>query len=214
MLEQFFYILLVICMIFCAYRAMRATSVLAATIWLASVSMLAATLMFLIGAKQVAVIELSVGAGLVTVMLVYAISVVGDDAIDLPSIIPKPFAMIICIIIAIFLALMSLPFIGQPSVADNALAVAEPLSETLWQHRVLDVWVQIVLIFCGVLGVLGLLTEGKSKQRSGLQSLVEVMGRDLIAEQTFQPPVVQDDEEAIIADIDSSPEKIDREAEK
>jgi hypothetical protein len=33
------------------------------------------------------------------------------------------------------------------------------LSHVLWQQRVLDVYIQIALIFSGVLGVLGLLSE-------------------------------------------------------
>ena len=36
-----------------------------------------------------AVIEFSVGAGLVTVLLVYAVSVVEDDAVDPPSVVSK-----------------------------------------------------------------------------------------------------------------------------
>jgi len=35
------------------------------------------------------------------------------------------------------------------------------LVTALWQQRVLDVWIQMVLIFAGVLGILGLLAEGK-----------------------------------------------------
>jgi hypothetical protein len=37
-----------------------------------------------------------------------------------------------------------------------------PLIRALWEQRVLDVWIQMVLIFAGVLGILGLLAEGKS----------------------------------------------------
>jgi hypothetical protein len=33
------------------------------------------------------------------------------------------------------------------------------LASVLWRQRVLDVWIQIVLIFSGVMGVLGLLSE-------------------------------------------------------
>jgi hypothetical protein len=33
------------------------------------------------------------------------------------------------------------------------------LAASLWGSRVLDVWIQIVLIFSGVMGVLGLLSE-------------------------------------------------------
>jgi hypothetical protein len=45
-----------------------------------------------------------------------------------------------------------------------------PLSQVLWKERALDVWVQVALIFSGVMGVLGLLSEknktGKVQERS------------------------------------------------
>jgi hypothetical protein len=37
----------------------------------------------------------------------------------------------------------------------------QSLGEALWGARVLDVWIQIILIFAGVLGVLGLLAEAR-----------------------------------------------------
>ncbi|RIK23931.1 MAG: hypothetical protein DCC54_14235, partial [Anaerolineae bacterium] len=33
------------------------------------------------------------------------------------------------------------------------------LADVLWKQRALDVWVQVALIFSGVMGVLGLLSE-------------------------------------------------------
>jgi uncharacterized MnhB-related membrane protein len=155
-----------------AFLAMVAKRILAAALWLASVSAVVATILYRLGAQQVAVIELSVGAGLVTVLLVYAISVVGDDALDPKSIIPRPLALVLVLIVAGLLAWLGLPLVERP-----ALVTETTLASTLWEHRVLDVWVQIVLIFSGVLGMLGLLAEGKSKPRSGLQSLTEVLGR-------------------------------------
>jgi len=106
------------------------------------------------GAAQVAVMELSVGAGLVTVLLVYAVSVVGDDALDPTSVIPKPLAFVMVGLITILMGFMAFPAV-QENVDTSALA----LSVALWQNRVLDVWIQIVLIFSGVMGVLGLLSE-------------------------------------------------------
>ena len=37
-----------------------------------------------------------------------------------------------------------------------------PLSTVLWETRALDMLVQVVLIFCGVLGLLGILGEAKA----------------------------------------------------
>ncbi|MGE5462021.1 MAG: hydrogenase subunit MbhD domain-containing protein [Syntrophothermus sp.] len=140
--------------IFFAYRAIVSNRILSATIYLACISALVSCVIYMLGAVQVAVMELSVGAGLVTVLLVYAVSVVGDDALDLPSVLPKPLAFGLVGLIAVLLGWMIYPAIpayyGSGSLS---------LAVSLWQSRVLDVWIQIALIFSGVMGVLGLLSE-------------------------------------------------------
>ena len=150
------YLILVVAMVLCAYRAMAEARILSSTIYLAFVSACVAMMLYLLGAYQVAVIELSVGAGLVTVLLIYAISVVGDDAFDPGSVIPRPVAVGLTLLTAVMLGHMaySLP-------AKGLTGRFPALVTALWQQRVLDVWIQMVLIFAGVLGILGLLAEGK-----------------------------------------------------
>ena len=161
-MESVQYAVLLLGVIFCAYRAMVAKRILSATIYLACISALTSAIIYLLGAAQVAVMELSVGAGLVTVLLVYALSVVGDDATDPSSVIPKPLAFLLVGLTTIILGWMTFPTL--PSYFERgslSLAIA------LWQTRVLDVWIQIALIFSGVMGVLGLLSEktpGRSKE--------------------------------------------------
>ena len=150
------YVILVVGAIICAFRAMTAPRILSATIYLACVSAAVATMLYMLGAYQVAVIELSVGAGLVTVLLVYAISVVGDDATDPGPVIPRPVAVGLALLTAVMLGYMAY------SLPSNVLTGrVPPLIRALWEQRVLDVWIQMVLIFAGVLGILGLLAEGK-----------------------------------------------------
>jgi hypothetical protein len=48
---------------------------------------------------------------------------------------------------------------AYPAIQTSLDKGATALVNTLWQNRVLDVWIQIVLIFSGVMGVLGLLSE-------------------------------------------------------
>ncbi len=151
------FLILVVVAIVCAYRAMTETRILSSTIYLAVVSASVAMTLYLLGAYQVAVIELSVGAGLVTVLLVYAISVVGDDASDPGPVIPRP--------VAVGLALLTIVMLGYMAYSMPSKALSgqvPPLVRALWEQRVLDVWIQMVLIFAGVLGILGLLAEGKS----------------------------------------------------
>jgi uncharacterized MnhB-related membrane protein len=153
-MDRIYYTLFLLGAVFCAYRAIVSKKILSATIYLACISALVSAVIYMLGAAQLAVIELSVGAGLVTVLLVYAVSVVGDDTLDPPSVVSKPLALGIVSFVAIMLGAMTYPAI--PAAFERG-----PLSlaVSMWQSRVLDIWIQIVLIFSGVLGVLGLLSE-------------------------------------------------------
>ncbi|GAB4574912.1 MAG: hypothetical protein Kow0077_23830 [Anaerolineae bacterium] len=140
--------------VLCAIMAIRATRLLTSAIWLAGVSALVSIVLYLIGAPQVAVIELSVGAGLVTVLFVFAISIAGEDAMDGRSIVPRPVGLGLVVLSGLLLGWMALPALGvRPPLAESPFAVV------LWEERGLDVLVQVVLIFAGVVGVLGLLGE-------------------------------------------------------
>lgn len=157
------YLLLLLGAVVCAYRAIVSKRILTSTIYLACISALVSAVLYLLGAPQVAVMELSVGAGLVTVLLVYAVSVVGEDALDPASVIPKPLAFLVVGLVTLLLGWMVYPSI-QIAVESGPV----DLASVLWQSRVLDVWIQIVLIFSGVMGVLGLLSEstpGQSKEK-------------------------------------------------
>ena len=148
--------------VICGYRAIAAKRILSATIYLACISALTSVVLYRLGAVQVAVMELSVGAGLVTVLLVYALSVVGDDAMDPSSVIPKPLAFVLVGLTTLLLGWMVFPAV--PVYFERG---SMTLAVSLWQTRVLDVWIQIALIFSGVMGVLGLLSEktpGRSKE--------------------------------------------------
>jgi uncharacterized MnhB-related membrane protein len=153
------YFLLLSGAIFCAYRATVSKRILSSTLYLACISALTSAVIFMLGATQVAVMELSVGAGLVTVLMVYALSVVGEDALDPASVIPKPLALGIVGAVTIILGWMVYPAVQITIVAGDV-----NLASALWQSRVLDVWIQIVLIFSGVMGVLGLLSERTPSQ--------------------------------------------------
>ena len=163
MLESIPYAVFLLGAVFCAYRAIVAKRILSATIYLACVSALVSVVIYLLGAAQVAVMELSVGAGLVTVLLVYALSVVGDDAWDPASVIPKPLAFAV-----VGMAVILLGAMAYPAIQINLDQGSATLAETLWQNRVLDVWIQIALIFSGVMGVLGLLSEQTGNQKKEL----------------------------------------------
>jgi uncharacterized MnhB-related membrane protein len=147
-------LLLVIAMLYCAYRVMNAHRLLHAVIWLALTSATTAILIYTLGAAEVAVIELSVGAGLVTVLFVFAFSIVGEATVDEITLIPRPFVWLLILAAAFVLGWFVFPI---PIFRTSALQV--PFGRMLWEQRSLDVIAQIVLIFSGVMGLIGLLSE-------------------------------------------------------
>jgi len=139
-----------------AIQAIRARQLISSALWLAGVSALSATLLFLYGAQWVAIIELSVGAGLVTVLFVFAINVAGDESLDRKAV--PPWSVTAGFVI-LFVFLMGWFLLSRTPQGPGS-SVAEPaLQNELWISRGLDLIVQVVLIFSGVLGLLGLLAE-------------------------------------------------------
>jgi uncharacterized MnhB-related membrane protein len=73
------YGIIVVGLLVCAVQAVRVQRLLNSALWLAGASALVALLIYMLGAPEVAVIELSVGAGLVTVLFVFAINIAGEE---------------------------------------------------------------------------------------------------------------------------------------
>jgi NADH:ubiquinone oxidoreductase subunit 6 (subunit J) len=149
--------ILVIAAVIFAIESIRARRLIVSALWLAGTSALLSLIFYLLGAYLVAVIELSVGAGLVTVLFVFAISIAGEEGVELRSLVPKALGGVLALLAAILLGWLSLP-----AGASHPPAVEAGISEMIWQIRGLDVLVQMVLIFSGVLGLLGLLAEEKA----------------------------------------------------
>jgi len=155
------YICLAVGAIVCAIQAIRVSRLVASALWLAGASALVSITFYMMGAQQVAVIELSVGAGLVTVLFVFAIGIAGEDALDARSLLPRPLALGLVILSSLLLGWLTLP------VIDIGVPHPElPFASVLWQQRGLDVLVQVVLIFAGILGVLGLLAEAETPEEA------------------------------------------------
>ncbi len=154
-------LLIVAAMLWCAFQAVRGTRLLMAALWLAGASALTAILMFRLGAPEVAVIELSVGAGLVTVLFVFAINIAGEEPpVGLRPLVPVPVA-VAAVLCAVGLgAAFALPHLRAASDAVQP----DRFATVLWEHRTLDVLLQVVLLIGGVLAVLGLLAEGRTRE--------------------------------------------------
>lgn len=139
----------------CALQTVRARRLLHAALWLAGTSALTSMLLYSLGARQAAIIELSVGAGLVFILFVFAISLAGEAGPANASALPRSVAR--CVIGLILLLLVELAW---PRLQGAASAGAVPLSTSLWADRQLDVLAQIVLIFAGAVTIVGLLAQG------------------------------------------------------
>ena len=71
MIETLKLIFIIAVLILAALATLRARSLLLSALWLAGVSAMISTLLYTLSAHQVAVIELSVGAGLVTIFFIF-----------------------------------------------------------------------------------------------------------------------------------------------
>ena len=151
-------ILIVVGTLICAVQAIRSDRLLISAIWLAGCSALVAILIYLLDAPEVAVIELSVGAGLVTVLFVFAINIAGEEHFDHHRLIPWPVSWGLLVVAFLLMAWLVLPYLAP--VLPTFTAV--PFAKAVWEQRELDTLLQVLLIFSGVLGLLGLLSEASA----------------------------------------------------
>jgi len=161
-------LLLVICIAACAFQAIRVKRLIQAAIWLAAASALTSMLLYLLAAPQAAVIELSVGAGLVFILFVFAINLSPGEAPSDRSVVPVALAVTMTGCLLVLLGELVWPLLAGPAAAAVA---GTALSSVLWHDRQLDVLVQVALIFVGALTVAGLLAPEReaSEAMSGQQ---------------------------------------------
>ena len=156
-------ILILVGMLLCAVMAVRAQKLLISALWLAGSSALVALWIYILGAPEIAVIELSVGAGLVTVLFVFAINIAGEGGVSPRALISRPVSWGLVILSIGLLAWFNLSVVFPAAAVPDGL----PFKIEFWENRSADVLLQIVLIFAGALGILGLLAEGKTHSIKG-----------------------------------------------
>jgi uncharacterized MnhB-related membrane protein len=161
------------------FMAVRSRRLLSSALWLAACSAFLAILLYRLGAYEVAVIELSVGAGLVTVLFVFAINIAGEESIGLPPVVGRGLAWLLCLAPLAAIGVLVLP---GPAATPAAAAT---FVNVMWEQRALDVVVQVVLIYAGVLGLLGLLAEKEGPlQASAAREMAAQRDRDLLTMET------------------------------
>jgi NADH-quinone oxidoreductase subunit J len=148
------------------------TTLLRAAIGLALVSVTLTLLMFEMGAPLAGVFELSVCAGLITVIFISTVSLTKrlkpvEAAASLRSH-ARRFRPAV-----IFAAAAGLPLIlGKPLIngiwgISHPPAAIETVREVIWGARRMDLLGQLIVIFVGVFGVVILFREEKKKKEAG-----------------------------------------------
>ena len=158
------HVLLLLGAVVCAGMAVRARP-LHAALWLAALSALIAIVLYRLGAPEVAVIELSVGAGLITVLFAVAISMAEDEAMPAP-LVPRPFAWLLVAVAGGALLWLLLPALP----AARQIASDDPFIVQIWDNRAIDLALQIVVVLTGVMGVLSLLGETRAPESPAVEA--------------------------------------------
>ena len=157
------YVLIAVGILACGILAISSKRLLISAIWLALTSALVALMIYLLGAPQIAVIELSVGAGLVTVLFVFAINIAGEEVMTVKSALPKPLVWASVLVAAGLIIYFILRWVGFVDFPAKTLTSGASI---LWDEHYLDLILQVVLIFAGVLSVIGLLSHGKPEHQA------------------------------------------------
>jgi NADH:ubiquinone oxidoreductase subunit 6 (subunit J) len=135
----------------CGALAVRGSRLLATGLWLAGSSASLACGLYLLDAPYVGAIELSVGAGLVAVLLVFAVAGGAERSARSRPALPRVLALALVALplaVIVWLIWPPPPFTEPHTLAD--------LAQTMWQNRGLDQLAELVLLCAGVLGVLTL----------------------------------------------------------
>jgi len=159
-----------------ALWAVMATDLLKSALALAMTSVFLSIVIFMLGSPLAAVIELSVCAGLITVIFISAISMVNSEGHNreediairksrrLKKYLPLP-ALLIVVMVCISLwmrGLTELPIIPAADVPSMLT-----LSEVMWDARRIDIVGQAIIILVGAFGIVVLFKEYMKRKEGG-----------------------------------------------
>jgi len=152
---MFVQILLLIGLVLFSVAAILLKDLIKAAICLAAASLVLGILFFRMGAPYAGAFEISVVAGLITVlfMLTIALTKTGGDVAE-SKLATVAFPLFFILFLAVdFIVTKNLI---QKIVALPAAPEAAAFGEVLWKQRTLDLVGQVCIIFAGVLAVLAL----------------------------------------------------------
>ena len=140
---------------------------LKASIAMAVLSAILAIVMFALNAGLAAALELSVCAGLITVVFISAISMTRTRTEEENKARIKDrrrrFALLPVILIVILCAALFIfwPELNSMIMKPEAAAALTSVPETLWEKRLVDLLGQVVIVLAGVFGILIFFKEDK-----------------------------------------------------
>ena len=154
-------ILLLVGLALFSVMAILVKDLLKAAISLAVASLLLGIIFFRMNAPYAGVFEISVVAGLITVLFMLTIALTkGGDAVEskIASFVFPAFFIIFIVIDALIMKklLQKVPALSGPEEAGT-------FGQVLWNARTLDLVGQIAVIFAGVFAVLALFRKGDNK---------------------------------------------------
>ena len=161
----FVHVLLLSLAVICSVFAVVRTRVIRAAIMLAALSVIVTLILFLLKSPLAAVFELSVCAGLITVIFISVISLTNplsqDERSEARESMFKKFILLPVIVIvcaaAFYLLTENIGFIPLPAEVTEEV----PSKIALWGFRQIDLIGQIIIILAGVLGIVVLLKDTK-----------------------------------------------------
>jgi len=155
-------IVMLVLMVASALWAVMAGNLLKAAIGLAVTSAILAVIMFRLAAPLAAVFELSVCAGLITVVFISVISLtrppVGAESAAEKIKILRRFALLPVVVLIAAVALGMLNFSPDFSALPAQVPEGE-MRDVLWGQRQLDLFGQVVVLLAGIFGVVVLFKE-------------------------------------------------------
>jgi NADH-quinone oxidoreductase subunit J len=175
MMKEILILILLFGLVAAALFSVLIRNLLKAAITLAAASALLAVIMFLLGAWIAAVIELSVCAGMITVVFISAISLtkpLTDEEILFEAkerrgrYIYLPFILVLVLICLIILRadnLINFNFIENVKSLPSVTPDFTTQTSVIWNSRALDILGQIIVLLSGVFGVVVLFKERTAK---------------------------------------------------
>ncbi|MBN1334676.1 MAG: NADH-quinone oxidoreductase subunit J [Deltaproteobacteria bacterium] len=153
-------LVLLVLLVVAAVWTVLARGLVGAAIGLAVTSVVLSVLLFQMHAPWAAVFELSVCAGLITVVFVSAVALTrAESPQELARATERRWRRYVALPILLVVVAVALAYLGVPEIPPSRPMGEPGVGETLWRLRPTDVLGQVLILFTGVLGVVVLFKE-------------------------------------------------------